>query len=193
MKICIFGAASSKISNLYIEKTEALAYEMGQRGHTLVFGAGGEGLMGASARGVAKAGGKIYGVVPQFFIDDKLEGLYDNCTEMIVTDTMRERKRVMEEMADAFIIAPGGIGTFEELFEIITLKQLGRHGKPIAFFNINGYYDNMMDMMTHATEEGFIREKCALLYKCFENSTELLDFIETDKGVKWTPEYFKKD
>lgn len=192
MKICVFGAASNKINNIYIEETEKMAYEMGSRGHSLVFGAGGEGLMGASARGVAKAGGEIYGVIPKFFIDEGLEGLYENCTEMIITDTMRERKKTMEDMADAFIITPGGIGTFEELFEIITLKQLGRHQKPIAFFNINGYYDNMMDMMSHATEEGFIREMCAQLYRCFEDYNELLDFIENDKPMKWSSEYFKK-
>ncbi len=193
MKICIFGAASDKIDPSYIQSTEAFAYEMGKRGHTLVFGAGSGGLMGASARGVKKAGGEIYGVVPKFFIDEGLEGLYDQCTEMIVTDTMRERKRVMEEMAEAFVIVPGGIGTFEEMFEIITLKQLGRHRKPIAFLNINGYYDSLVSMMNHATEEGFVKEKCSEIYSYFKDAKELLNYLENYKAPDWSPEYFKKD
>lgn len=186
MKICVFGSASNIINESYIKTVEEFAYEMGKRNHQLVFGAGGEGLMGASARGMKKAGGEIYGVVPKFFVEEGIEGLFEECTQLFTTDTMRERKAKMEDMADAFIIVPGGVGTFEEFFEIVTLKQLGRHNKPIAVYNINGYYDSMEEMMEHSMREGFVREKCSDLYRYFDDSDKLLDYIEHDTGTKWS-------
>ena len=165
MRICIFGSASNIIDDSYIKTTEELGYELGKRGHSLVFGAGSEGLMGASARGMKKAGAEITGVVPGFFFDDKIESLFTECTKLIKTESMRERKHIMEELADAFIITPGGVGTFEEMFEIVTLKQLGRINKPIAIYNINHYYDNLQEMMEHSMREGFVKEKCHELYR----------------------------
>ncbi len=193
MKICVFGAASDKIDKSYIKTVEELGVLMGKRGHQLVFGAGGEGLMGAVARGMKSENGEIYGVVPKFFIEEGIEGLYDKCTKLITTETMRERKALMEDMADAFIIVPGGIGTFEELFEIITLKQLGRHKKPIAVYNINSYYDNLEEMMEHSMREGFVREKCSDLYKYFDSGEKALDYVEDDDGVCWSLTDLKKN
>ncbi len=193
MKICVFGAASDKIDKSYIKTVEELGVLMGKRGHRLVFGAGGEGLMGAVARGMKSENGEIYGVVPKFFIEEGIEGLYDKCTKLITTETMRERKALMEDMADAFIIVPGGIGTFEELFEIITLKQLGRHKKPIAVYNINSYYDNLEEMMEHSMREGFVREKCSDLYKYFDSGEKALDYVENDDGVCWSLTDLKKN
>ncbi len=193
MKICVFGAASDKIDKSYIKTVEELGVLMGKRGHRLVFGAGGEGLMGAVARGMKSENGEIYGVVPKFFIEEGIEGLYDKCTKLITTETMRERKALMEDMADAFIIVPGGIGTFEELFEIITLKQLGRHKKPIAVYNINSYYDNLEEMMEHSMREGFVREKCSDLYKYFDSGEKALDYVENDDGVCWSLADLKKN
>lgn len=180
MNICVFGAASDKINKQYITEVEKLGEMMGSNGHTLIFGAGKDGLMGAVARGMKKMGAEIYGVIPYFFLDEKIEGLYDKCTELIKTDTMRERKAVMENMADAFIIVPGGIGTFEEFFEIVTLKQLARHNKAIAIFNINGYYDHLEEMMEHSMREGFVREQCSSLYSCFDKAEDVLNYIEND-------------
>jgi len=177
MVICIYGASSDNISNNYITATEELGRSMSRRGHGMVFGGGTTGLMGAAARGVYECGGKIIGVTPSFFNVDGI--LFDHCTEMIRTETMRERKRIMEDKADAFIIVPGGIGTFDEFFEILSLKQLGRTGKPIALFNIDGYYDELEAMMHAATEKGFINPACSVLYKAFEKPDELLDYIET--------------
>ena len=140
-----------------------------------------------------KAGGEIYGVVPKFFVEEGIEGLFEECTELFTTDTMRERKAKMEDMADAFIIVPGGVGTFEEFFEIVTLKQLGRHNKPIAVYNINGYYDSMEEMMEHSMREGFVREKCSDLYRYFDDSDKLLDYIEHDTGTKWSLDDLKRN
>ena len=176
MTICVYGASSNDIDKTYIEKTEALGALMAKRGHSLVFGGGAQGLMGASARGVKSAGGRVIGIAPRFFNVDGV--LYDNCDEFIYTDTMRERKQLMEDKSDAFIMSPGGIGTYEEFFEILTLKQLGRHNKPIVIFNINGYYNPMLDMLKVTAEEGFMKEKCLELFKVFEDETEVLDYIE---------------
>ncbi len=186
MKICVFGAASEKIGDSYKVFTEEMAYEMAKRGHELVFGAGGHGLMGAAARGVKKAGGAITGVIPSFFRDESIEAIYDQCTELIYTDSMRDRKEKMEDIADAFIVVPGGIGTFEEFFEVLTLKQLGRHKKPIAIYNINGYYDNMIAFMHHSIEEEFINDACVDLFACADNIDDLFKYIEDTTPLKYS-------
>ena len=178
MKICLFGAASNEINNKYISRTEELCEKMARRGHDLVFGAGGNGVMGAAARGVKRGGGKITGVIPHFFRTETVEAIYNSCDEIIYTETMRERKNVMEDLAQAFIIAPGGIGTFEEFFEVLTLKQLARHKKPIVFYNIDGYYNTLMDFMEFAATERFIRENCKYLYECTDDDELLLDYLE---------------
>ena len=173
MNICLYGASSTQINENYIAATEALGEAMARAGHRLVYGGGGAGLMGAAARGMKKAGGHVVGVVPSFL---KVDGvLYDGCDEMIFTDTMRQRKQIMEERADAFIITPGGIGTYEEFFEIYTLKQLGRHGKPMVIFNINGYYDGLLAMLKQTVAEGFMREASLSLYTVATNADEVLE------------------
>ena len=181
MKICVFGASSSIIHNSYIEQIEELGREIVRRGHELVYGAGASGLMGAAARGAYELGGHITGVVPNFFEENDMgvDGLiFQNCTALIKTDSMRERKRIMEDISDAFIVAPGGIGTFEEFFEVFTLKQLERHCKAIAILNVNGYYDSMLALLNEAVKQGFLREACLDLYKVFDNITDILDYLE---------------
>ncbi len=178
MRICLYGAASPTIDPEYIEKVEQLGKEMVARGHSLVFGGGGNGLMGAAARGVKAAGGHILGVIPKFFEEEKVEAICDFCDELILPDTMRERKQIMEDNADAFIVVPGGIGTFEEFFEILTLKQLCRHNKPIAIYNILGYYNEINTAMSAAMNKNFIRDNCTELYQISDNLDELLSYIE---------------
>lgn len=176
MNICVYGASSDAIDKEYIKEVEKLGEEMARRGHGLVYGAGAQGLMGAAARGMTKFGGDIVGVSPSFF---KVDGvLYDKCTEMIFTETMRERKQIMEERADAFIVTPGGVGTFEEFFEILTLKQLNRHQKAIAIFNIKGYYNELESFMSNAAKEEFMKKDTLGLYKMFDDMAEMLDYIE---------------
>lgn len=178
MKICVFGAASPKIDKEYIEKVELLGEEMVKRGHSLVFGGGGNGLMGAVARGVQSQGGYIEGIIPSFFENENIEAVFPYCDEVFETSTMRERKQIMEDRSDAFIIVPGGIGTFEEFFEIMTLRQLCRHNKPIALFNIKGYYNELNAMMQAAVEKGFVRSAVDALYKTTDNIDELFSFLE---------------
>lgn len=178
MKIAVYGAASQLIDARYIEKVEKLGEEMVERGHSLVFGGGGHGLMGAVARGVKRANGYILGVIPDFFIDQKIERICDFCDEMLTPITMRERKQIMEDRSDAFIIVPGGIGTYEEFFEILTLKQLCRHNKPIAIYNIDGYYNELIDAMNEAVKKKFIRPMCMEIFKVFDNTKELFEYVE---------------
>ena len=184
MKICVFGAASNEIDKSYIETVENLGKLMAKRGHSLVFGAGGHGLMGAAARGVACEGGEIFGVIPKFFKDEEVEEIFGECTELVYTETMAERKAKMEDIADAFIIVPGGIGTFEEFFEVLTLKQLGRHIKPIVIYDINGYYKKLIKFMDVACKERFIREDLKLIYGYEVSAEAVIDYLENDKQIK---------
>ena len=184
MKICVFGAASNEIDNSYIEIVEKLGKEMAKRGHSLVFGAGGNGLMGAAARGVYSGGGKITGVIPSFFKEENIELIFDKCDELVFTETMAQRKAKMEDLADAFIIVPGGIGTFEEFFEVLTLKQLGRHAKPIAVLDINGYYKKLEEFLEVSVKEQFIRGGCKNLYFYSTSIDEIITYLEQDKHTK---------
>ncbi|MBR4030705.1 MAG: TIGR00730 family Rossman fold protein [Clostridia bacterium] len=177
MNICIYGASSNKIDNKYFEETEKLAYALAKDGHNLVFGAGTNGLMGASARGFTKGNGEVIGIAPTFFDVDGV--LYDKCTKFIPTETMRERKKIMEDMADAFIMVPGGLGTFDEFFEIITLKQLARHNKPVVIYDILGYYDKLMEFIDHCIKEGFVREDCRTLYKTLASPEEVIEYLKS--------------
>ena len=113
--------------------------------------------------------------------------LYQHCTEFIYTDTMRERKAIMEEKADAFIMTPGGIGTLEEFYEIVTLRQLGRHRKPIAVLNTRDYYGPLRQMLEQAIEQGFMRPECRGLCAFFEDPEQLLDYLESDPGTAVDP------
>lgn len=182
MEICVFGAASPTIDKLYIDKVEQLGVILAKRGHSLVFGGGGNGLMGAAARGVRDGGGKIKGVIPRFFDNESVEAICDFCDELVYTDTMRERKQIMEDSSDAFIVVPGGIGTFEEFFEVLTLKQLCRHNKPIAIYNLMGYYNELCDVMEGAIKKNFIRKNCVSLYKVTDSLDELFEYIEAPAG-----------
>jgi len=176
MMICVYGAASDKIAPEYIEKVENLGKKMAERGHSLVYGAGATGLMGAVARGVYEGNGEIIGVAPTFFNVDGV--LFENCTELIGTETMRERKQIMEDNADAFIMVPGGIGTFDEFFEILTLKQLDRHNKALVIYNVNNYYDCLKDMMDNAVKQRFTAPGTFDLYKILDDADEILDYLE---------------
>ncbi len=177
MNICIYGASSNEIDKVYIEKVETLGALLAQKGHTLIFGGGGNGVMGASARGVHSKNGKIIGVVPSFLNVDGM--LFDKCDELIYTETMRDRKQKMEDLSDAFIMAPGGIGTYEEFFEILTLKQLGRHNKAIVIYNINSYFDEFLKMLEKTAETGFMKKTCLEIFMVTDDENKIIDYLES--------------
>ena len=178
MKIAVYGAASSLIDESYKKATKELGEKIVERGHGVVFGGGANGIMGATAKGVYEKGGYLLGVVPQFFHDANAEISFKHCTDYIYTNTMRDRKQEMEENSDAFIIAPGGIGTLDEFFEILTLKQLGRHNKAIAIYNLNGFYDLFAESLHRMVKERFITDDCAELVEVFTDADQMLDYIE---------------
>ena len=181
MNICIYGASSRKLAQEYYDAAEALGALMARQGHTLVFGGGQEGIMGAVARGAHAHGGKIIGIAPRFF--DQPGILFADCTEFIYTDTMRERKALMEEHSEAFIVLPGGIGTYEEFFEMLTLKQLGRHNKPMVMLNTRGYYGPMAAMLQNTVDEGFMSADCMDLFGVCDSPADALDYVLTAKLV----------
>ena len=181
MKICVYGAASNAIGKTFLDAGHELGEKLAKRGHSLVFGGGNSGMMGAVARGTHDGGGHITGIAPSFFNVDGI--LYPLCDEIIDTETMRRRKQKMEEMSDGFIVSPGGIGTFEEFFEILTLKQLGRLSKPIAILNTDGYYDSLLEMLRHTAETNFMSEKNFSLFFVSDDIDRVLDYIENPTEI----------
>ena len=177
MKIAVYGAASNKINQKYIQEVEKFGKALVKKGHSLVFGGGSQGLMGAAARGVHAANGTMLGIAPTFF--KKVDGaLYDACDEVIYTETMRERKYLLEEHADAFVITPGGVGTFEEFFEAFTLKQLGQFDKPIVVYNIDGYYNTLLKMLDEAIEKDFMSPSNRDLYVVVDNMDAIFAYLD---------------
>lgn len=179
MNICVYGAASPDIDTKYILAGEQLGRILGKRGHTLIFGGGNSGLMGAAVRGVSEAGGRSVGISPAFFRPDGV--LFDDCTETYHTADMRSRKAMLDAMSDAFIITPGGTGTYDEFFEIFTLKRLGQLSKPIVILNTDGYYDPLLRLLRHTAELGFMDEEDidGMLYVC-ESAMDAVDYIEKE-------------
>ncbi len=141
---CVYGGASNRIDDKYIDEIEKLGKIIVENGFSLVFGAGASGCMGAAARGVRNADGYVMGISPHFI--SSFEPIFD-CDNTVMVDTMAERKTLMEKHADIFFIAPGGIGTMDEFFQILTLKYLDRLSAPIVILNINGFYDSLIALV----------------------------------------------
>ncbi len=182
MRICVFCASSETIEEVYLQAGKKFGEMLAENGHTLVFGAGKYGVMGAVARGITSKNGKAIGVIPTFF--NEIDVTFLNC-ELIYTETMRERKQVMEDNSDAFVIMPGGIGTFEEFFEILTLKQLKRHTKPIIIYNVNGYYDSLINLIESAVAQNFMSEKCVQLYHITDSADGVFEYLESYKPFSY--------
>lgn len=176
MKICMYGASSDSISEMYIEKAREFGCKLAENKHTLIYGGGKFGVMGAAAKSVLANGGAVVGIAPHFFKGGNR--LLSNCTEFFYTQTMRERKQLMEDKSDAFVMMPGGIGTFEEFFEILTLKQLMQHDKPIVIANVNGYFDLLLAMLQKAEDEKFLSEKDLQLFSVCNSVDEIFKLLK---------------
>ncbi len=183
LNFCVYGASSDAIDPEFLSCGERLGEELARRGYGLVFGGGSSGMMGAAARGAHRAGGKIIGVAPSFFDVDGI--LFEHCTEFLYPDTMRERKKTLEELSDGFIVTPGGIGTFDEFFEILSLRQLGRHSKPIAVYNINGYFDSMCEMLDRAVDMKFMACRNRQLYLVTDSIDEIFNYFDSFKAEEF--------
>ncbi len=188
MKVCVYGASSALIDKKYLEAGFNLGKKLAEAGHSLVFGAGSDGMMGAAARGFHAGGGKVHGVIPKFFEEGGYEAIYYESDKLTYTETMAERKAIMEDECEAFIITPGGIGTFEEFFQVFTLKQLGRHDKAIVLFNCYGYYDAIKTLLDDAIKNKFVNPECADLITYCATPEEVLRYIEgySPDDIEWS-------
>lgn len=155
--ICVYCGSSPGRGDVYVEAGYALGRSIADAGLRLVYGGGTRGIMGAVARGTIEAGGKVTGIIPRFLMNkEATEAALGRLDDLIVTEDMHERKHTMFEKSDAFVALPGGIGTLEEIVEIMTWAQLGRHRKPIVFANVQGFWDPMLTLLDHMRAEGFV-------------------------------------
>ncbi|MFD2131599.1 TIGR00730 family Rossman fold protein [Pseudogracilibacillus auburnensis] len=155
--VAVFCGSSNGASNVYIDSAKKLGKELAKRNITLVYGGASVGVMGAVADAVLKEGGQVIGIMPSFL--EQREISHQRLSELIVVDSMHERKAKMAELADGFVALPGGPGTLEEFFEIFTWAQLGLHQKPCGLLNINHYFDPLVELFNHMTKEQFLQEK----------------------------------
>ncbi|CAN7386269.1 TIGR00730 family Rossman fold protein [Mesorhizobium caraganae] len=155
--VCVYCGSSPGRDEIYAKAGHLLGRSLAKSGLRLVYGGGTKGIMGAVAEGALKAGGKVTGIIPRFLINkEATETALDRLDELLITDNMHERKHKMFEKSDAFVALPGGIGTVEEIVEVMTWGQLGHHRKPIVFANIKGFWNPMLALLDHMSSEGFI-------------------------------------
>lgn len=152
--LCVYCGSRPGVAEPIVEAARATGRWIGENGGQLVYGGGSAGLMGVVAEATLQAGGRVVGIIPQTLVDR--EFAKRDCTELHIVQSMHERKRMMAERSDAFLALPGGIGTFEELFEVWTWKQLGYHDKPIGLLNTDGYYDHMLQFLDSSVASGFM-------------------------------------
>ncbi|NIQ01331.1 MAG: TIGR00730 family Rossman fold protein [Nitrospinaceae bacterium] len=177
--LCVFCASSNAVDAVYLEAAADLGRRMGEAGIHLVYGGASIGLMGAVARGVHQRGGTVTGVLPQFFQKKEIE--YSEADELIVTRDMRERKAVMDERSDAFVVLPGGVGTLEEAMEIFSLVQLKQTSKPLVFINTAGFYDGLIRHFEQLVELKFAKAETLKMYAMVPSPEEAIRFIEDFK------------
>ena len=155
--VCVYCGSSPGNDPAYLEAGKILGRSIGEAGLRLVYGGGTKGIMGAVAQGTMEAGGKVTGIIPRFLMNkEATEKALGQLDELVVTEDMHERKHRMFEESDAFVTLPGGIGTLEEVIEIMTWAQLGQHTKPIVLANINGFWDPLSTLLDHMRDAGFI-------------------------------------
>lgn len=184
--IALFCGSAEGNNPIYAQQAREFGIRMAEKGLTLYYGGGCIGLMWAAAEGVMQKGGTVIGVAPDFFTRNHV--LAENITKMIYVKTMSERKQLLEYEADAFVALPGGYGTMDELFEILTDSQLGMHTKPIVLFNQNGFYDPLVAQLERFSEEGFLRpfhKKLLLIANTLDELFECLDSYENTNDPDW--------
>ena len=175
MRICIFGASSNNIDRIFIDQVEQLAYRLALRGDSLVTGGGRAGLMGAANRGFKKGNGYIISISPKLFNVDGI--LYEECNELHLTKDLVDRKQMMIEISDAFIVAPGGTGTFDEFLEVYVQNNLGFINKPVILFNIDGFYQGLWDYLEYAHKRGFLPDNWNKVCKMADNVDEVMEIL----------------
>ena len=182
--VCVYCGSRNGVSPAYAEVARTVGHWIGKHQGQLVYGGGNNGLMGLVAQATAQAGGRVVGIIPKAL--QSHENTRTACDEVHVVDTMHERKRMMAERADVFLALPGGIGTFEEFFEVWTWRQLGYHDKPVGLLNTEGYYDGLLAFAQHSVTQGFLSDWQLDLIKCHDQPETLLQ--ELVQAAGFTPQ-----
>ena len=193
-KLCVYCGSSHGENPAYAEAARTLGRLLAENDIGLVYGGGSLGLMGEVAKACLSAGGYVIGVIPEFLV--RKEILLENVQELVVTANMHQRKMTMFEKSDGFCALPGGIGTLEELVEVATWLQLGRHVKPIILANIDGYWDPLLELFDHMREQGFFRSSTEVKLDHVKRAEEVIPLFEKRLKIKreplWTPEQLEK-
>ena len=179
--ICVYCGSRPGTEPAFAEAAREVGLWIAQNKGQLVYGGGHNGLMGMMADACLQAGGRVVGVIPKALVEK--EWAHSGCSELHVVENMHERKRLMAERADAFLAMPGGIGTFEEFFEVWTWRQLGYHDKPVGLLNIQGYYDNLLAFLSTSVQQGFMNAEQMQLIRSGTNTELLLKSLVTEAGL----------
>ncbi|MEO6315842.1 MAG: TIGR00730 family Rossman fold protein [Chitinophagaceae bacterium] len=185
-RLTVFCGSSFGTSPIYEQQSALLGKALAERGIDLVYGGANVGLMGVVADAVLKAGGKVFGVLPRFLKTKEIA--HQHLTELILVETMHERKHKMDELSDGVIALPGGFGTMEEFFEMLTWAQLGLHKKPVAILNVDGFYDELIQFLQTMVDKGFLKEVNRRMLLVSSDVTDLLDQMMQYKApavTKW--------
>jgi hypothetical protein len=188
MHVCVFSSSSNAVAPAFFEVASELGRLIARRGHMLIYGGGNVGLMGTLAKSVHINGGRVVGVIPESMRDRGI--VYEAVDELVVTKDLHERKAIMEARADVFVGLPGGFGTLEEMLEILTLKQLKFHNKPVIFINTNGFYNPLIDLFEHMYQESFAKSDYRQLYFVAPDAIDAFSYIETYRPVPLPDKWF---
>ena len=179
--LCVYCGSRPGMLESFTQTAKAVGEWIGQHKGQLVYGGGNNGLMGIVAASTQQAGGRVVGIIPHALAE--MELARDDCDEFYLVDNMHQRKQMMAERADAFLALPGGIGTFEEFFEVWTWRQLGYHNKPIGLLNVDGYYDGLLTFMRTTVNDGFVSDWQMNLIQQSSNLEELLPLLIQEAGL----------
>jgi len=188
--VCVYCGSRPGADPAYAAAAEAIGRSIGARGWQLVYGGGRAGLMGIVANAALAAGAPVIGVIPQSLMDREVG--HQGLTELHVVQTMHQRKLMMAERSDAFVALPGGIGTFEELFEVWSWRQLGYHDKPLGLLNVGRYYDPLLAFMADTVSQGFVSAAQHDLLQVDTDATALLDRIATLMPLATAPDDYRR-
>jgi len=191
ISICVYCGSADRLRPEYLSAARRMGAAIAARGLELVFGGGKTGLMGAVADGALESGGRVTGVIPGYFNTPQLA--HGGLTRMEVVETIHQRKARMVELSDAFIALPGGYGTLEEFFEVLTWAQIGLHRKPIGLLNALGYYDPLLEMIEHVRAEGFIYAEHTGLFSAAEQPEALLAALENHTPPEGLEKWVERD
>ena len=186
--VCVFCASSDRIDTHYLEEARELGRLLANEGWRCVNGGGAIGLMGAVTDGAMDAGGEVTGIIPKFMVDNGWR--YDRLEDVIITADMHQRKQMMSNMSDAVIALPGGLGTMEEVLEVLTWRQLGLVDVPVIILNTNGFYDPLLAMLQHAIDEGFMKPSHAQLWRVANTPSEAIGLLNNnEESVEFESKY----